>query len=64
MGMRVTENNAKAAVEIMRVLEENKCTVADVTGILNYVEMKIRNATMVQKQDYSSILKELTASSD
>lgn len=64
MGMRATENNAKAAVEIMRVLEENKCTVADVTGILNYVEMRIRNVATVPKQDYSSILKELTSSSD
>lgn len=64
MGMKITRNNCKAAVEIMKVLEENKCTIADVGGILNYVEMRIRNATTVPKQDYSAILGELITACD
>ena len=59
MGMKATENNCKAAVEIMKVLADNKCTVADVWGILDYVEKKIRNVTTVPKQDYDSLLNQL-----
>lgn len=61
MGMRVTKTNAKAAVEIMKVLEENKCTVADISGIFSYVEAKIRNTTTVPSLDHETLLKELTS---
>lgn len=61
MAMRVTQGNAKAAVEIMKVLEENKCTAADIPGIFSYVEMKIRDVTTVPSLDYEKILQELTS---
>lgn len=63
MGMKATENNCKAAVEIMKTLADNKCTVADVCGILNYVENKIRNAATVPEQDYDSLLNQMLNSS-
>lgn len=64
MGMRINENNCRAAVEIMKVLADNKCTVADVTGIFNYVEAKIRNATTVPELDHQAILEELISHCD
>lgn len=64
MGMRITKNNCKAAVGIMELLADNKCTVADVTGILNYVEARIRSATTVPKLDYETILEELISYCD
>lgn len=62
MAMRLTKNNAKAAVEIMKTLAENKCTVADITGIFSYVESKIHYETTVPSLDYERFLQELTPS--
>lgn len=64
MAMRSTENNCRAAVEIMKVLEDNNCTVADVCGILNYVEAMIRKVATVPKQDYDTLLSNLFTSCD
>ena len=63
-GMKATKNNCKAAVEIMKVLESNNCTVADVCGVLNYVEAMIRKAATVPKQDYDVLLEKLLTSCD
>ncbi|MCM1276234.1 MAG: hypothetical protein NC299_12890 [Lachnospiraceae bacterium] len=59
--MRLTENNARAAVKIMEVLAENKCAIADITGIFSYVELKIRDMATAPSLDYDALLKELTS---
>ena len=56
--MVFTKNNIEAASKIARILAEKKCTVADMPGILSYVQMKITNHTSVQQADFSSELKE------
>lgn len=62
--MRLTKRNVKVAIEILTVLAENKCTVADVSGIFSYIEGKIRNETTVPNLDYDALLGELVAGCD
>lgn len=59
MGMKLTESNARAAVGIMKILAENKCTVADMPGIFAYVETKIRSMTTVPSLDYEALMQKL-----
>lgn len=59
MGMKLTESNARAAVGIMKILAENKCTVADMPGILSYVETEIRSETTVPCLDCETLLQKL-----
>lgn len=62
--MRLTQRNAKAAVDIIKALGENKCTVADIPGIFSYVEMMIRSETTVPSLDYEVLLQKLTSNLD
>lgn len=64
MAMNMTKNNCKAAVEIMKVLADNKCTVDDTLGILLYVDKELRSASTVPKLDYQAILEKLTSYCD
>ena len=58
MGMALTKNNVEAAIAISKILEEKKCTIADMPKILSYVEMKINKNAIVQADDYSDELAE------
>lgn len=62
--MRLTQRNAKAAVEIMKALSENKCTIADTPGIFSYVEMMIRSEAIVPRLDYELLLQKITSNLD
>lgn len=64
MGMKITENNVRAAAEILKVLAENKCHIDDVYGIFRYVEDKLRREMTVPELDYDALLGELMASLD
>lgn len=57
--MNVVKKNVEAAIEICKILSEKECTIADVPGILSYVDMKLRSNTMVPKADYYEMFKEL-----
>lgn len=58
-GMRLTKKNVKAATEILAVLADNKCTIADTRGIFIYIEDKIRDEATVPKKDFSAELRDL-----
>ena len=57
--MRLTKRNVKAATEILAVLADNKCTVADVSGIFSYIEGEIHSSATVPVKDYSVELSDL-----
>lgn len=52
MGMTITEINVKTAAQIMNILAENKCTVADAGDILSFCGRVIQNRATVPEQDY------------
>ena len=52
MGMPITENNVKAAAEILEILAKNKCTVADSGSILSFCGSVIQSRATVPERDY------------
>lgn len=50
MHMYVTEKNIKVADEIVKILINEKCTVAEAQSIMAYVSRDIENSSTVQIQ--------------
>lgn len=50
--MEATENNVKTAAQIMNILAENKCTVADAGSILAFCSRITQKRATVPEQDY------------
>ena len=50
--MIATKNNAEIAVDILTLLAEKKCTVADAQDILSFVNKVLPHKTTVPELDY------------
>lgn len=50
--MIATKDNAEVAVDILTLLAEKKCTVADAQDILSYVSKVLPHKTTVPELDY------------
>lgn len=50
--MEITESNVKTAAQIMSILAENKCTVADAGSILAFCSRITQNRATVPEQNY------------
>lgn len=54
--MEITKNNVETTVDILTLLAEKKCTVADAQDILSYVSKAIPHNATVPKLDYRAEL--------